>query len=853
MLALKGLIKRDYLINKLDESKNYPITIITAPAGFGKSTLVKQWLEHINSTDYLFIYCNEFINNPFLFFKNLVIEIQKSFKENFCGSFCEQLSFQSIEESNYFLGLIINELKSYKFRLKIIFEDFHLIDDEKTIKLFYKLLKNLPENIKVYITSRAENIIPITSLFYNNKLLLLNYSELKLSFDEIKNFYKSKNFNLKDDEILSIQYKSGGWILSLQLSWLYYQKTNDIKAILNQQSNLLSDFILEELLADKEIELYQFILKTSFLKSFNSEICNYLLGINNSHEIINKLIKFGLFIDEDDSGNYKYLEVFSTVLCNHFSSDYPVEFKSLLNKAKLWYESKDNLEASLYYAIESIDLKSIEDLLVKNLEIPYKITKEKKEQLKILLKKLPEDKNFESKILTFYTLFFFFRSFEINEIEKLISKLEIYHRDALSQEEYFWIVLFKCYVMFFQEKILEAESLINSIEFTNLDKNISLLKFFYDIQGTLLHYKNKELDSLHYTDLVLDLLKKENNISEYYSYLSRKAAALYNLLMFDESEEICLKVIKEIESNNISKQSDTIIKVKLNLAFIYYIQNKKEYVNLFQELIDDYKNIIDPSTKALFLLTVLLPSSPIYGTEQAYEYLNDLENFSGKVNFIKSIRMSLKHDSIQSKKIFSELIEAKDVKYNGITLNIIYYLIQNQEFETLSVFISSLKKDDDTYKLDISTILLDIIDLYVQYKKNNNYSKDDFMKILKVTQSKDIISFFVDFTKDFYPLFNTLYSDSNELSKNYLLKILISYKNKYGDLRDKKLLNLKKELTDRELEILDLLEKNYSYNDISSELFLSLNTVKTHVRRMYTKLDVKTKEEAILKYKSSSN
>lgn len=849
MFGVKNLIEREDLITKLNRSLEYPITIVTAPAGFGKTTVVKQWLEKINSNDYIFINCNEFINNPLLFFKNLILEIQKNFKENFCGSFCEGLSFQNIEESNYFLGLIINELKFYKFRLKIIFEDFHLINDEKTIKLFYKFLKSIPENIRVYLISRSENIIPITSLFYNHRLFLLNYSDFKLSLEEIKRFYDKKNIKLNDNHLIEIEKKSGGWILSLELSWLYYKKNKDLKIILEQQSNLLSNFILEELLADKDNELYEFILKTSFLKSFNEEICNYLLDSNNSSELINKIIKFGLFIEEDENNNYKYLEVFRTILANKFRSLYPNDFKNLVKKTQQWYESKNNLEASLYYAIESNNFIDIENILEKNLELPYKISREKKEQLKLLLKKIPDENIFNSKKLSFYNLFFYFRSFEINEIEKIVYQIESKHLSNINEKEFLWLNLFKCYVMFFQEKIIEAENLINELKEKNIVNDKNLLKFFYEIQGTLLHYQNKELESLHYTDLVLEILKKENNNNEYYSYLSRKAAALYNLLMFDESEEICLKVIKDLEKNDSQKSNDTLIKVKLNLAFIYYIQNKKEYILLFDELVESYKDIVDPSTKALFLLTVLLPSSPIYSTSKAYEFLSDLENFSGKVNFIKSIRMSLKYNSIQSKKIFNELIESKDINYNGITLNIIYYLIQNAEFDTLSIFIKSIRKEA-VQTIDISTILLDIINLYTKLKKGSSFSKDEFLKIIKITQSKDIVSFFVDFTKDFYPIFDRLYTENNELNKNYLLKILIAYKNKYSDLRNKKLLNLKEQLTERELEILDLLEKKNSYNEISSKLYLSLNTVKTHVRRIYTKLDVKTKEEALIKFKN---
>ncbi|MFN8578620.1 MAG: hypothetical protein U0354_17470 [Candidatus Sericytochromatia bacterium] len=303
---------REELINYIDNIVNeYRVVLINAPAGYGKTTSIISWLKEKNIINVNWISLDIFDNKL------------KDFLLNFVDSnvFLDKALFYNNEKDisehkceSYILELL-EEISKINETIYFIIDDLQVITSLEVYNAFNYFLHNIPSNLKLILLSRNKlKDISFSELKRRNDFFEIGYEKLTFKNNDLMNYVSLDD--IKNNNLDLIIKKTEGWIFSIQiLDILLKNRIDKIEAIKSFSGNNkdIKDFLLSEVIDNLSEEIQDFLLKTSFLNTFNYNLCNYILDINNSQEIINYLIINNLFIISLDDNNdwFRYHDLFS--------------------------------------------------------------------------------------------------------------------------------------------------------------------------------------------------------------------------------------------------------------------------------------------------------------------------------------------------------------------------------------------------------------------------------------------------------------------------------------------------------------------------------------------------------------
>ena len=317
MPSADSILSRQPLISRLNDYSQQNLTIITAPSGYGKTSLVVDWINHFEC-DYcwLTLDANNNVASSFWLYvcaglkriDESVSEKAELFLEN---SYIEDFSTVSdaLLESLEKLTRKWNRPK----KLVMVFDDFHHITDGKILDSLNRFLDYLPSWINVIITSRNLPNLKVASRRSKLKANVLLTQDLAFDASQVDEFLKTKlSLALNEKQLAGLFEKTEGWAAAIQLAGLALKSNADSDALINfnsggfHQDNFLSDFLFEEVFLQLGEELRQMLLALSVVDSFNVELSDCLLQgksdqemsapINRSQKLIDELLESDLFV-----------------------------------------------------------------------------------------------------------------------------------------------------------------------------------------------------------------------------------------------------------------------------------------------------------------------------------------------------------------------------------------------------------------------------------------------------------------------------------------------------------------------------------------------------------------------------
>ncbi len=416
-----NIVYRNNLYNLLNSGLIKKLTYISAQSGFGKTTLLVEWILNTNK-NVSWISLNENDNDSKSFFKYLIISIQENINPNF--------GLEALKETNntYFdidrcITLIINDFIFFPNDYIVIFDNFELINDDKISESINFIIKNLPNNVHLYISSKNKNqSINYSKLRAENQLIEIESNELKFEFNHLKEFYKLNNISISDETIKLIEKKTEGWILSIQLSSFFAKNNMSLEDINNKY---IIEYVFDEILKKINSNILDFLIKISILPLFDIRLTNFVNEISNSDEIINYLDKNNLFITPiDNKGEYYRLHnLFSDILLRKFRTTYSEKFEfELRNKAYEWYIKNNFINEALEQVfILKDELKILE--LLNNLTLSR--TDINISNYSKYLDKISAIKIINYPKLCFYYLQYLTYSFKMERTQEIISIIEL--------------------------------------------------------------------------------------------------------------------------------------------------------------------------------------------------------------------------------------------------------------------------------------------------------------------------------------------------------------------------------------------------------------------------------------------
>lgn len=361
---------KDKLWKKYEEIKNYPLTVIKAGPGYGKSITIANFMRENHSDNFYWYSIDEFDDDPTLFFMNLVYafnyrneKISKDIINSLKNSGEEFIELKMIIHQ-----LINNLLKELNQDAFLILDDYHIIMENKRISnLLTYFINLLPEKLHLVICSRENmNFRDWASWYVKQKVLVVDEEELALEKNEIGGFLKTQyNIIKKDLDLKRIYNETEGWAMALDLIGRAIKNGDSMdKIFLNPTSSLelLFQYLTNEALEKHDDFIKEFLLKTSVLRYLRVDVANKLLNINNSRQILDNLVTKGLFIYEFEEGRYRYHHLFHKFLKNKLKKEF--NYKLLHQKASEIFIDLNNQNEAIYHSLQINNYQQIANIII---------------------------------------------------------------------------------------------------------------------------------------------------------------------------------------------------------------------------------------------------------------------------------------------------------------------------------------------------------------------------------------------------------------------------------------------------------------------------------------------------------
>jgi len=344
----KHIIDRPEIISRLRSALAYPLTLIRAGAGYGKSTLINQALPD-SYCPTVWFHLGEHDRDPIRFLFHLVSAVDR-LHEGFGAKTLQILAWN--ERQGYpnpydVIGIFAGEFKeTITGRLVIVFDDFQYIgDDPVLLSLLEALTDLLPDNAHIIIASREKIRLPSRAIRRaQGRILEIGEDDLAFKDQEVKELFKqSYNLNIDDAMAGRLVERTEGWIMAIHMLGERLQRGQSFEAaiaVLPQSMRELFAFLLQECLRKQPADVRRFLSHTAYLQYLKAEDCNLILGIANSEEILSYLEERGFFTLNIGNGLYRYHHLFQEYLqkAAHLSRR---ELVDLHRRAAAYYQTCD--------------------------------------------------------------------------------------------------------------------------------------------------------------------------------------------------------------------------------------------------------------------------------------------------------------------------------------------------------------------------------------------------------------------------------------------------------------------------------------------------------------------------------
>jgi len=351
-------VSRPRLIAQINTGLEKALILISAPAGYGKTTLVSGWLQESNIAN-TWISLDEDDNDLIHFLQYLLTALQKvvpSIQVEMLSALRGPTSIAT------FLSSIMNEISKCPVPFVLVLDDFHVLQSQPVLDLLASLIENAPPTMHVILISRSDPLLPLSHLRVRNEIVEIRANQLRFTRDEMDAFLSNvMTLKLSIDDLAALQARTEGWIAGVQLAALSMQSCEDIHAFVRALAgshHYIIDYLTDEVLKRLPEKTSTFLLRTSILSRMCGPICDALVGPEandhvNGQEILEELERKNLFVVSlDDKRHwYRYHHLFSDVLNRYLENLYPQLPSELRMRASQWFEQNGYIPEAIDHAL----------------------------------------------------------------------------------------------------------------------------------------------------------------------------------------------------------------------------------------------------------------------------------------------------------------------------------------------------------------------------------------------------------------------------------------------------------------------------------------------------------------------
>ncbi|NWG07271.1 MAG: hypothetical protein HXY35_11380 [Chloroflexi bacterium] len=369
-------VYRPRLTRRIDQGVKSQLTLLTAPAGFGKTNLLIEWARE-TTLPVAWLTVDSDDNDPGRFIRYVIGALQTV--EMGLGEDVLDL-LQSSQDDGWKTGLtlLINELSAFPKEAVVVLDDFHNLENSVILQRMDFFLKHSPPNLHLVIASRSEPELDLAFLRAKGRVLELGIDDLRFTSEEIVQYLQQAiGQELPSETVQALEERTDGWITSLQMAVISLKEQADpaiVLANLESKSPYLSDFLAEEVLDYQPGEIRQFLLRTSILETLNGPLCEAVVKPDAQPGygtiMLSRLEHSNLFITSLDEKRewFRYHPLFADFLREVERQVNPEEIPELHKRAATWFEGNGNLNEAFRHALASRDMEWAADMIERDVQ-----------------------------------------------------------------------------------------------------------------------------------------------------------------------------------------------------------------------------------------------------------------------------------------------------------------------------------------------------------------------------------------------------------------------------------------------------------------------------------------------------
>jgi len=891
-----ALVPRLRLIQQLDAWLPRKLTLVSAPAGFGKTTLVSEWVRHCNRPVAWFS-LDPHDNDLPRFLTYLIAALQR-IDGNLGVDIMAALGASQSPEIAPLLTRLVNEIEVIQEESILVLDDYHLIDSKSVNEVLNFLIEHLPPSMHLVIAGRADPPLPISRLRVQGEVNEIRTPDLRFTETEVNTLLNDlMGFDLSPEDIAILERRTEGWVASIQLAVLSMHGRDDWHEFISDFSGshrFVIDYLVDEVIAHQTKDVQAFLRQTSILEQFCTPLCDAVVsekGIG-SKGIIDYLDHSNLFlIPLDDRREwYRYHHLFGDFLEQRLRDKEPERISELHSRASQWYETEGMVDDAIRHALAAGKMDRAARL-VDGIAASLIVRKESNKLLK-LVELLAVDRCQNYPVLCIYHAWALLFLGQLEAVEPILKVAET-NRDKLPGVPISgFATTVRSYV---------------ANQMGNLPKAIDLAKQALEQMSeaspekdTLIH-RGAAVIWLGVNHRYLGDLDKARKFFTEAASLNLEGGNIYGALAaMDQSADLMLN------------------QGQLHQAEEIYRQGLQMARSWSDEQGGGRGILLAASGLHLGLGTVLYQKNDLVGAETYIRRAIELDELGETWRVILTYRMLayLKQAEGDYEDAFGLLGKACAIRDESSVrpvnisaepsleqLRILLSRVHPEMAQLLSdvarrVDALGLHPDDDVnfssagysqeseysdlaralIALDQAADALPLLDRLLEGARSMGRQGDEtrylvlftlahhalndmpaalgtLSQALTMAEPQGYVRLFVDEGKPMLELLEILKGQSSAVIRKYVEKLLAVFEKmsdnesrtiKAGRLSSSSLVD---PLSERELEVLRLMAAGLKYKEVADQLFISVNTVRHHTRNVYSKLNVNNRAQAIARGK----
>ena len=402
----RGLVARPRLLERMRNGAEARLTLVSAPAGFGKTTVLAAWLYEASAEGrcVAWLSLDAADNEPASFWTYVVTAVQGAVPG--VGASALELLASSPVPTELVLTTLLNELAAAPGEVWLVLDDYHLVDNHEVNEGLAFLLEHLPSQVHVVVSTRADPDLPLARWRVRGELLEIRAADLRFTPDETNAYLNVvTGLDLAAADVAILEERTEGWIAALQLAALSVQGREDVSGFIARfagDDRYIVDYLIEEVLRHQSAAVRGFLLQSAVLDRLTGPLCDAVTGGDDGSDTLVALERANLFIVALDDRRewYRYHHLFADVLRARMLSEQPDQVSLLHQRASQWYERHDLTEEAVRHALAARDFDRAAHLI----ELAVGAIRRHRQEatMYVWLKALPDDAIRRSPVLSVF-------------------------------------------------------------------------------------------------------------------------------------------------------------------------------------------------------------------------------------------------------------------------------------------------------------------------------------------------------------------------------------------------------------------------------------------------------------------